>query len=82
MKPQHRRLFEKIFTKEIEGSLPWQGKSKYLEEMEREGFIERMERTFGGPPFPVTCTGWAPTHKGRMVYGDWAVKHCKEVDNA
>jgi hypothetical protein len=60
----------KVFSAEVFGRLPFQSKAKIYATLEDEGYVEKMERTFGaGQRFPITVSGYVLTHLGRMTYG-------------
>jgi hypothetical protein len=67
MRKPEQILLGKIFAAEIENRLPWQGRSKYLSCLEDAGWIQKMERRFGGR---IVCivSGWALTEAGRLAY--------------
>jgi hypothetical protein len=69
-------LLEKIFAVEIEGHLPYHSRSKEYLRLEKEGMVERETITFRGGRFPVTVSGWALTHRGRMDY----CLECSKID--
>ena len=59
---------EKVFAAEIENRLPFQSKAKVYTTMEGYGWVQRMARKFGKPPFLATVVGWALTDEGRYLY--------------
>lgn len=61
------KALERVFACEIDGTLPLQSKAKIYDELESEGLVVRMGRTFGGQ-FPITVRGWGLTHLGRWTY--------------
>uniref|UniRef100_A0A6M3K0E9 Uncharacterized protein n=1 Tax=viral metagenome TaxID=1070528 RepID=A0A6M3K0E9_9ZZZZ len=66
MLKRHKAL-EKIFEREMAGTLPFQSRAKIYTELEADGIVEKYTRLFGGQ-FPITVTGWALTQKGRFIY--------------
>uniref|UniRef100_A0A6M3KZB3 Uncharacterized protein n=1 Tax=viral metagenome TaxID=1070528 RepID=A0A6M3KZB3_9ZZZZ len=66
LKKQFRAL-EKIFEREIAGTLPFQSKAKIYIDLAGAGLVEKDTRIFGGR-FPITVVGWALTQKGRLLY--------------
>jgi hypothetical protein len=73
MTKRQLKILEKCFSAEIESAikgfnLPMcQMKSKLAEEMERDGYIIKVNRTLGGR-FPVTIEGYCLTEMGRREY--------------
>lgn len=71
-KPVNKRdlqMLERIFTAEIEGRLPFQSKSKQIQRLAEEGYVEPMTRSFGSDRFgEMVATGYALTHAGRIAY--------------
>ena len=67
MLKKHFNALEKIFEREIAGTLPFQSKAKIYTELEADGMVKKDTRTFGGR-FPVKVTGWTLTNKGRLLY--------------
>jgi len=61
------KALERIFSREIDGRLPFQSRAKIYEKLEQEGLVSRMSRTFGGR-FPCTVYGYELTHLGRLTY--------------
>lgn len=64
------KLLENIFSREIEGTLPFQSKSKEYKRLENEGmveFVSEMRHFNDGLP-PLEISGWILTHKGRFAY--------------
>lgn len=61
------KMLERAFEAEIYDRLPFQTKSKLAEKLVYDGYLQRMERTFGGR-FPVVCKGYALTLLGNMTY--------------
>ena len=60
----------KVFCAEIAGRM-FQSKARIYIELELEGYVQFDSEVFGaGTRFPVTCSGWCLTHKGRMAYGE------------
>jgi hypothetical protein len=71
-------LLEKLFRNEmIPGSLPFPSKSRRLECLEEEGYVQRAAAILPGR-FPVTVTGWALTPLGHMEY----CRHCATLEMA
>jgi len=67
MLKKHFNALEKIWEREIAGTLPFQSKAKIYKELEADGMVEKYIRVFAGR-FPVTVTGWALTQRGRLLY--------------
>jgi hypothetical protein len=61
------KALEKVFAAEIEGRLPFQSKALIYLDLQDEGLVQPMERTFGGR-HPVIVKGWQLTHVGRLAY--------------
>ncbi len=66
------RILERVFDAEIHGRLPFQSKSKEVERMCDEGWLEPTEQKFG--PY-VTVRGFTLTHAGRIAY----CESCKDT---
>lgn len=66
-----KRVFialERVFTAEIRGHL-FQSKARIYTTLAAEWYAEQVTETYGaGTRFPVTCTGYVLTHKGRYAY--------------
>lgn len=75
----HRTIaaLEKVFAAEIEGRLPFQSRAKIYQKLCDAGMLEPMQRVVGGPPFPVTISGYQLTHAGRFAY----CESCKDVED-
>lgn len=67
------QLLERIFEDDIASALgeranvPTQIKGKRIEELERQGYVVRVEATLPGR-FPVTVKGWGLTMRGHAAY--------------
>ena len=59
---------EKVFAAEIKGVLPFQSKAKVYDELEADGCVAPVTRTFGDRWPRVTVSGWALTERGRILY--------------
>lgn len=55
---------EKIFNEEINGTLPYQSRSKIYKILESDGLVEEIEIKQG----IFAIKGWVLTQKGRMLY--------------
>ena len=61
-------LLEKIFAREIEGMV-YQGHSKLLHNLEREGLITKVTRIVDeNHRFPVRVSGYVLTYEGNFAY--------------
>lgn len=70
MEPNKRQmaLLERCWLAEVCDQLPAQiGKSKNVEKLVAEGYLQPMETVSGGR-FPVTVKGHQLTHLGRLTY--------------
>ena len=67
MLKKHFNALEKIWEREIAGTLPFQSKAKVYTELEAGGMVEKYITIIGGR-FSVKITGWVLTQKGRMEY--------------
>ena len=67
MLKKHFNALEKIFEREISGTLPFQSKAKIYIELEAAGMVEKYVRTFG-ERLSVVVNGWTLTQKGRFLY--------------
>lgn len=77
LKAPYMKLLERAFEAEIYGRLPFQSKSKKLEELEAEGMVERLTRRLGQDRFgAIEVSGWCLTHLGRFTY----CESCADVD--
>lgn len=61
------QALEKVLAAEIEDRLPYQSRSLIYVQLEKDGLVEEMSRTFPGR-FSVTVNGWQLTHAGRLLY--------------
>lgn len=72
------RLLERVFEREISGTLPFQSKANLAQELVDRGYLEPMVRTFGANAFgAVTVRGFALTHAGRIAYCEWAARSAR-----
>jgi hypothetical protein len=66
-------LLERIFAADIDQAInnkprmPVQIGGKRIEELERQGYVQRVEVMLGGR-FPVTVKGWDLTSLGHITY--------------
>ena len=60
------KVLERAFEREIHGAI-LQGKSKRIDRLVEEGYLQPETVTFGGR-FAVTCKGYSLTHAGRIIY--------------
>ena len=60
------KVLELAFEREIHGAI-LQGKSKRIDRLVEEGYLQPETVTFGGR-FAVVCKGYALTHAGRITY--------------
>ena len=67
MKKSDIMLLERIFEKEISGTLPLQSKSKKYEQLADAELVEYVAVCLPGWP-PVTVKGWVLTDFGRYEY--------------
>ena len=75
------KLLEKVFAAEIEGRIH-PSKDKRYKVLEAEGCVEHVFHQVGKDRFgPIVVTGWALTHKGRIIYCQWASKWEEKVIN-
>lgn len=58
---------EKVFAAEIDGRLPFQSEAKVFRSLCDDGYLEPMERKFGGR-FAFSVSGYQLTHLGRLSY--------------
>lgn len=82
MKKAHLIALEKLFAYEVNRALdptaiglPMQSKAKVFTELERDGMVERAQRTVPSRFGPITVRGWELTHAGRFAY-------CASTDEA
>ncbi len=68
---------EKVFAAEIDGRLPFQSKATIYRDMLAAGLVEIVVATFGKGAMAVTVSGYALTHRGRIIY----CQSCKEADD-
>jgi hypothetical protein len=63
-------LLEKIWECEVNGTLPYQSKSKEYERLEREGYVFKdiSWKGFNDRLGPMKIVGWCLTDWGRYVY--------------
>lgn len=67
---------ERIFAREIDGTLPFQSRAKIYEQMAQDGLVEQMTRSFGRDRFGmIMVMGWSFTHAGRIAY----CMNCRDV---
>lgn len=67
---------ERVFAREINGTLPFQSKEKIYQQLCDDGLVAPMTREFGGDRFgAITVSGWQLTHAGRLLY-------CSSCDEA
>jgi len=60
---------ERIFAREIEGTLPFQSRAKVYEQMAADGLVESGTSVLGHDRFgPIIVKGWTLTHAGRIAY--------------
>lgn len=62
------KALEQVFGAEVEGRLPFQSKARIYTDMQVDGLVEPMSRTFGTRPSAVVVEGWQLTHRGRLIY--------------
>ena len=67
MKKAELDLLEKVFAKEIVGSM-FQSKSKLAKKLEEEGYLVGVEKHFGKGPFKVIARGYRLTIMGNAAY--------------
>jgi hypothetical protein len=72
MNAKDLKLLEKVFSAEVNSAINGglyvaQIKSKRMEQLEKEGYVQKVTETLGGR-FPVKVTGWALTELGRLTY--------------
>lgn len=71
------QILERVFIAEVENRLPFQSKSKQVQRLVDEGYIEPMTRSFGRDRFgEISATGYALTHAGRITY----CESCKDPE--
>src|ERR1700689_1367527 len=68
MKKSTINALERVFAAEINGRLPLQSKANIYRELEAEGMVSQMGRTFGNGAFKASVKGWQLTHAGRFAY--------------
>lgn len=67
------KMLERLFYAEVRAALSASGlpmvqtKSKQMERLKAEGYVQEMTATLGGR-FPITVTGWTLTEFGRFTY--------------
>jgi len=67
---------ERIFSREIEGTLPFQSRAKLYEQMAADGLVEFGTFVLGHDRFgPILVKGWTLTHAGRIAY----CMNCRDV---
>lgn len=72
------RALEKVFEAEINNRLPFQSKASIYRDLLAAGMVESIQRKFGTGPFAATCSGYALTHRGRIIY----CESCKDPTDA
>lgn len=76
MTKEHLKLLERIWAREIAGTLPLQSKAAGYELLEKDGYVEKYTRNLGVDRFgTLKVTGWALTQLGRLTY----CQSCKDV---
>lgn len=70
------KALERIFAREIEGTLPFQSRAKIYDEMAADGLVEFGTFNLGKDRFGVIkVSGWSLTHAGRISY----CMNCRDV---
>jgi hypothetical protein len=72
-------FLEKVFAKEIQGSF-LQSKSKMALRLESDGYLQKVQKKFGGHLGDVVCEGYVLTFLGNITYCTSDL--CKEIEDA
>jgi len=70
MTRKHWDLLGRVFMAEVKNRLPFQTKSKLINDLHLQGHVCTDEVAMSG----LLIRGWRLSHRGRYVYCDWASK--------
>lgn len=62
------KALEKVFAAEIENRLPFQSRAKIFADLCADGYLAKIETTYGSGWLAVKVAGYTLTHAGRIEY--------------